>query len=191
MSIAKANILSFVNSSLNRKETNIDVAIQMCLNDLSNASLLIGTDATQGLIDGSTYLSYPTGLKELISIVLNDSADRPPLLPMAYEEYLENMAYPSKSEPEYYSEFNKRFYLWKPSGGVYTSLISFYKYHPQDVGTIEFGDEFTNAINYGSAAFFAMTKRLTDYLNIYMPMYQAEKVEREANGHRRTYIVRD
>ena len=191
----KAEILTFVNAVLGRSETDIDVEIQIVLDDLSKHNLLTAEDTDQTLESGDTYLEYPTGFKQLVSIVLNDGTyDGPPLkkIPGGHKEYrqwMEDETSTDYSEPEWYSEYDSKFFVYHPADGDYTSVIEYYKYHPQDVNTIEFGDEFKNCIKFGTAFEVACAKGLSRYISIWGPRYEKEKLEMIDNSNQQPYIV--
>jgi len=195
MSIEKANILTFVNSVLGRSETDIDVQIQTVLNDLSKHNLLVDEDTDQSLSSGNTTLNYPTGFKELVAIVLNDGTyDGPPLkkIPGGHKEYrqwMEDETSTDYSEPEWYSEYDSKFYVYHPANGDYTATIEYYKYHPKDVDSIEFGDEFTNCLYFGTTFEVACKLGLSRYISIWGPRYEKEKQEMIDNSNQQPYIV--
>ena len=193
MSILKADILAFANSKLNRSETNIDIEIQTVLDDLADESLLIGSDITQSLADGTQSLNYPAGIKELRTIVLSDANQSyPPLEPMSWEDYKKAISYGgSNGRPESFAEYNGKYYLYPQSDGVFTAAIDYYKYHANSVSSIEFADEFRNCIYFGVTAEIAIGKNLTNYVNIWLPRYQAEKSKRKSIAPQKTYFVRD
>jgi len=194
MSIAKDDILTFVNSALKRTETDIDSVIQLVLDDLSEENLLQAEDTTQSLASSGNDADYPTGYKELIEIVLNDGTyDGQPLEVISRVEYLRKMKgviSADYAEPEWVNEFNKKFYFVYPADGTYTVKIYYYKYHAQDVDNIEFGDEFEMALKFGTAFFYACMKGLSRYIAIWGPLYQAKKAAREANKPPRAYVVK-
>jgi len=196
MAIAKADILTFVNGQLKRNETDIDVQIQSILNDLSDENLLVNTDEDQSLSSGSIYLTYPTGFKELISITLNDGTYwGEPLIALPgghkeYRELVEESVSSNYDEPEHYSEFDKKFWLWPIAGGDYDARIEFYRYHPQDVSNILFGDEFKNAINFGAAYRVALKRRMPEQKNNWEIEYEKEKAKRIVNAPSQPYICR-
>jgi hypothetical protein len=197
--ITKANIIAFVNEALRLKlgstSTELDIAIQTCLNDLSNANLLPAEDTAQTLILDSKTLDYPTAFKQLISIVLNDGTyDLEPLraIPGGMTEYGRLMKnFSSGSEPTHYTEFNKKFYLWTPSGGAYTAKIKHYKFHAQSVASIEFGDEFSNAICWGTALFKAVMTQRTELIQNLAQMYGGEKEIRRLEMPIEPFVIGD
>jgi len=195
--IAKADILTFINDVLKRSETAAQVAvpIQTVLNDLSNYDFLTETDTGQSLADGGLTLNYPTDFKGLVSIVLIDSSSvrQAPLkpLPGGHKEYRELRDNDSTTgEPEWYSEFDEKFWLWRPAGGTYTTEIEHYRFHPQDVDTILFGDEFRNAIYFGAAYFVALKYGLSRYIDIWGSLYEREKEMRRLNIWEQPHIIR-
>ncbi len=182
MSIEKDNIITFVNEALRElySDTDLDVAIQTCLNDLSKESLLVDTDDSQSLASGDTTLDYPDGFREIVAITLtnaNDNTDEP-LEPLAggHEEYRALvLSGTSRGTPKYYSEFDDKFWLWSMPGAAFTVKIEHYKAHPQDVDDIEFGDDFANVINFGTAYYKALIAAKTTYISVWGPPYIIEK----------------
>jgi len=80
--------------------------------------------------------------------------------------------------PRYYSNFNGKFYLWRPANQAFTSLIEYYKNHPQDVNNIEFDDNFKNVIYAGATFKVAVEKGRTRMIQIWGPVYQDAKQKR-------------
>ena len=195
MSITKANILTFVNNNLKRAETDIDVQIQHVLDDLSRENLLEEIDTSQSLVSGNTTLTYPTGYKELVAITLNDGTNEgEPLIkiPGGFKEYrrwMEDETSADYNEPEFYAEFDSKFYLYHPADGAYTATIDYYKYHSQDVETIEFGDQFKKCINFGACFEVACKFSLSRYIAIWTPRYETEKAMMGENRNIQPYIV--
>jgi len=183
----KTAILAFVNEALRESYsgTDLDTAIQACLNDLSNEDILVTTDSAQTLTSSSLSLNYPTDFKSLISIVLinSNSVRQAPLekLKGGHREYrLLRDNDSATGEPEAYSEFDDKFWLWRPSNGAYTTEIEYYRRHPQTPGAILFGEECRNAIYFGTIYYKALLAKKTDYIKIWEPVYLAEKAERAA-----------
>lgn len=170
-------------------------AIQICLNDLSNEDLLVGTDDAQTLSSGDLSLNYPTDFKSPISIVLinSNSVRQAPLekLKGGHKEYRRLRDNDSATgEPEYYSEFGDKFWLWRPSNGSYTVEIEYYRRHPQTPAAILFGEDFRNAIYFGTTYYKALLRKMTDHINIWLPVYLAEKNERRAAAPEQPRITR-
>lgn len=194
MATTKAKILTFVNSMLNRTESDIDIQIQQTLDDLSNLGLLREVNTDEILEDGDTSITVPTGYRDLISLVLiNSSGNRQaPLEALRggrreYHRLRESDK--ATGTPEFFVEFDNKFYLWRPANGDYTTEIEISKYHPKDVSDIEFGDEFLSAINFGTTYWVAVKVGLTRLINIWAPIYAQEKEIRRLNMPLITYIV--
>jgi len=201
MTIAKSEVISFWNEArkggLASDATTLDEALQACLNDLSNINLLLSSDTTQTLTSSSTYLAYPTLYKDLLpgGIILTDSSsyDHDPLVSISWTEYKQNMVNfnsGTRGSPSLFCENDKKFYLYAPPADSYTSTIWFYKYHAKDVATIEFGEEFRNAINFGTVFFKSAMQGNAKYVSIWGPLYQAEKDMRRMNINEQPYIVK-
>ena len=161
--ITKAEIITFWNEArkgaLVSGSNVLDVAIQLCLNDLSNHNFLKSSDTTQTLTSTDTTLAYPTLYKSLIDggIILNDgSFDLEPLTRISWRDYRNAMTSFNaglRSTPKVYAEQNKLFYLYAPPGQSYTTTLWFFKYHAQNVTDIEFKEEFRNAVYFGTTFF--------------------------------------
>jgi len=198
MALEKADILTFVNGVLRRSETDIDVQIQAVLDDLSDAEFLEETDESQSLENGDLTLDYPTGFITVVSISLTDSngVEWAPLekLPGGHAQYRKFRNNDSAAgRPEWYSEFDDKFWLWRPANGEYDAVIEYTKRHPAlsgDTGSIEFGDEFKNALNCGAAFQVALKFKLKDYISIWGPMYETAKEKMRLSRPGQPYIVK-
>ena len=197
MAILKAALVSFANEALEESigTDGLDEAIKLCLADLSEDNLLIGTDTSQALAADDETLAYPTGFKSLLNITLTpDGSDaNEPLLKLkgGIKEYRELIAEATANgEPTHFAEFNELFYLWRNANGVYASLIEYYKYHADDADNIAFGDEFKNALKFGSTLFYALMKGRKRYMDIYGPLYGDQKDKRSLNTRKQPYITR-
>lgn len=183
MTIAASDILTFVNNALRRSETDIDIQIQAVLDDLSEADLLHGTDTSQSLESGDTTLDVPTLCRSIIAITLtndDDIADEPLRElkggMLEYRRLRDNDS--ATGIPEYYTEFNGYYYLWRPPDGDYDANIEYIKDHAQDVDNIEFGDIFKNAIYAGAAFEVALRFGLERYIAIWGAKYADAKQKR-------------
>lgn len=202
MSIEKADIIAFWNEARKGKLADdsdvLDVALQACLDDLSNFNFLLSSDTTKTLTSTSTYLAYPDLYKKVEKggIILNDgNYDLAPLikLPGGWEEYAQLMRSfnaGGRSVPRTFAENNKRFYPYPPPGASYTSVIWFYKYHAKDVENIEFGEEFSNAVKFGTVYFKSMIQGNAKYTQIWQPIYYEEKTLRRLNMNSQPAILR-
>lgn len=185
MSVLKADILTEVNDNLQTSLTDIDKFIQKTLDDLSEEDLLVGTDTTQTLVSDDTTLDEPTGFRALINIVLtitSSGSEQYPLiaLPRGHRQYRElRHNDDSIGIPRWFSNFNGKFYLWRPANQAFTSVIEYYKDHPALSGdNIEFGDNFRNAIYAGATFYTALKYSRTKAITIWGPVYQDAKQKR-------------
>ena len=197
MSVTKANIITFVNEALREaySGTDLDVAIQTCLNDLSKESLLTTTDDSQSLVSGDTTLDCPTGFREIVAITLTNASGNTnePLEPLAggHEEYRALvLSGTSRGTPEYYSEFDDKFWLWPIPGAAFSAKIEHFKSHPQDVDNIEFNDDFANVINFGTTYFKALIAAKMKYIDVWAPHYIFEKEAARLLIPQQPHIVR-
>lgn len=189
MSIVKADILAEVNDNLQTSLTDIDKFIQKTLDDLSEEDLLVDTDTTQTLSDGDTTLSEPTGFRALIpggivlTITSSGSRQHPLIaLKQGHEQYNALRHNDDTTGiPRWFSNFNGKFELWRPPNQGFTSLIEYYKNHPAlsgDEGSIEFSDNFRNAIYAGATFYTALKYSRTKAITIWGAAYQDAKQKR-------------
>ena len=187
MALTKQNILDFVNSKLHTSETDIDSEIQEVLDDLSDANLLMASEAVADLAAASTTIVRPTLFKQLVTIVLDDGTSNPrPLwaLPGGQPELRRALRYsPSQGTPEWFTEFGLLFYIYPISDGVYTPTIEYFKFHAgadEETGAdaIEFGNEFSTTIKQGAAFNVATKKRMAEQMVLWGQKYQISKQKR-------------
>ena len=190
--IVKAGIIADVNENLLLglavDSTDLDRAILKTLTDMSNKGLLVDTDATQTLSDGSKTLTFPTGYRSVINITLTDLSNNEnyPLkkLPGGHKEYRENIAFGGGLvNPEWFSEFEGLFYLYGQASKSYTVLIEYRKDHPKTAGAIEFTTEFENLMFAGVTFWKAAALNRSTSIAIWGPIYSG--LLREAKLNRR------
>lgn len=200
--IVKTDIVADVDANLQTNfatanPNGLDSAIIKTLIDMSNRGLLVGTDASQNLVAGGTTLAYPTGFRKggAISITLTDasSAEKAPLikLPGGHEEYRqlrENDG--SNGITEWYSEFNKQFFLWRSIQEVFTTLIEYRKNHAKDADNIEFETEFESVMFAGTTFWHAIAKNRSVSIALWAPIYQRELKAAMANRNVQPSICR-
>jgi hypothetical protein len=108
-----------------------------------------------------------------------------------WDEYLVCMAESTTpGTPTQYIEQNGRIYLYPPADGDYGVLLEYQKYDNQDDTTIEFGDEFSNALKFGSLYFYAMMKGRERYVALWQNKYEVEKEFRRLNLKKPVCITR-
>jgi hypothetical protein len=186
MTIAKADILTEVNDNLQEEFAagDIETSIQKCLDDISEEDLLVDSDSSQSLSIGDKTLDLPTGFRAMIAISLTltgSGSEQYPLIALKgghrqYRELRHNDD--STGIPRYYSEYDDKFYLWRPTNQAATVLIEYYKNHPQDVDNIEFADNFKNAIYAGVTYYLALKHKKTSYVQLWLPIYENAKEKR-------------
>lgn len=179
--IVKADIVVDVNDNLqiSAGTNGLDRFIIKTLIDMSNRGLLVDTDSTQTLVDGSKTLNYPTGFRSAINITLTDSSgnELEPLIKLSggQKEYRRQIAFGSfTSNPHWFSEFENKFYLLGSSAAAYTVLIEFRKNHAKDADSIEFTTEFENLMFAGVTYWKALQLGRTKALILWKPTYDAE-----------------
>jgi len=182
--ILKADIVEDVSDNLQLNLDSdsdiLDRFINKVLSDMSKRGLLIGTDATQTLIDGSTTLDWPTGYRSVINITLTNTTsgvNRQPLikLPGGHKEYRQNIASNSTGGvPNWFSEFDGKFYLWGQAEQAYTTLIEYRKNHAKDPDNIEFTTDFENLMLAGTTFWKAAQLGRPTAITLWKPLYDME-----------------
>jgi hypothetical protein len=179
MSITKADILTRVNRRLQLQLTagEIDTEIQETLDDLSEHDLLLDEDSSQTLVSGGETLDHPTGFRAMVALTLTITASSSEQFTLqklkgghrAYRDLRHNDD--SLGIPRWYSDYNGKFYLWRNPNQAFTSLIEYYKDHPQDVENIEFGDMFRNTIYAGVTYRVALEYGRQRMIDTWRPIY--------------------
>lgn len=182
--MTSAEILTFVNGQLHRSETSVDTQILTVLNELNRHELLTGTDT--GTIDQSdNSFVKPTDYKSYIALTLTSSnSTGEPLLPMpgGYKGLLE--ARGNRTEvvaetgvPGWYADLKggPDMEIYPGADQEYTYSLDYYKRHANNVGTIEYGDEWANVFNFGATYYTAVKYSLTGKIAIWQPIYIAER----------------
>lgn len=183
MSIEKADILTFVNEALNENFVvgDIEIAIKTTLSDLAKYNLLTATPVDVAKVSGDKSIDFPTLFKKLISISPNDgSVDRNPLIALGggYKEYkrvVSGTQVNSTVGQMWFAQYNKKFFIYPTLTQDMTFTIDYYQLSARDVDSIAYGDEFENAINYGTTYHKALFKKKTSYVDIWLPVYLAER----------------
>lgn len=195
MAITAAQILVFVNNQLERSETSVDEEIIQVLNELSDAGLLLGVDTAGTLTVASPTMAFPSDCKSPVTIVLNDgSVDLAPLKPLPggyarFRDLMQSMNTGLYGSPTHYAVFNKVIYPYLPPGQSYTVTLSYRKRHAQSATTISFGDEFRNAIYFGTTYYVALKYAISRYIGLWQPKYAEAFMMRRLDNDDQPAIV--
>jgi hypothetical protein len=181
--ITKAEILSFVNSRLNRTETDIDESIKIVLGDLSAFKTLLVEDTSQSLTISDTYLSYPSDALmddySIKSVKLTDSSGyiTEPLevIKDGWREYLTLSQDGYRSVPLGYITNANRIYFWPWPDGTYAASIWYYKRHSEDPDDIDFDIDWKNTVYFGVTAEVAIHRKMYEQTTIWTNRYEREK----------------
>ena len=170
----------FGNSSLLVSDTNFVQSLKTCLLQLSMRDLLqkhMATDDGAAVtIDNTVFsIAVPARCRAILSIQLYDSDSERvgPLVDLidgkrGYDQVMSMDA--SRSEPQWYTEYNDLIYLYQPPNGTYTYTIDYLATHANST-TIEFKDNFLEVIQKGTCFYFASNKVNAKYLEITTPLY--------------------
>lgn len=194
--IAKADIVADVNRNLQISESAdaLDFAINKTLSDMSKRGLLVATDDSQTLVDGSLNLVYPTGFRSAINITLTDGSgnEREPLVKLSggHTEYRKHIAFGSnESWPRWYSEFDEKFWLLGKPSEAYTVKIEYRKNHPKDLDNIEFNTDFENLMFAGTTYWKAVQLGRPTGITLWLPIYRNEMNEAKLNRKQQPSVM--
>lgn len=187
----ESDILSIVGEALELNSSyyttgQLDNAIKMCLADLSKTCPIDETDDSKTLAINTAYIAVPTDYINLIAITLKDSSNiwYEPLkkLKGGQKEYRRLLDEDSSTDrPEYYSEFDDYFWLWRKSNAVYTVKIEYGRAHPQTPLNILYGEIARSAIYAGVCYFKALLKRSPIHIQHWGQQYAYEKEQLRQN----------
>lgn len=183
MTIAKANIVPFVNNRLleNFGDDDLDDEIKATLLDLSKFNLLTADPVDIAAVSGAVSIDFPTLFKREVSIVPDDgSVKRRPMIQLSggYKEYRQLVSHETLNRTigqMWYAKHNKKFWIFPTLTQAFTFTVDFYQHHAADADTIAFDDEFTNAVKYGATYHAALFRKKTSYISQWLPIYVAER----------------
>ncbi len=172
MTITKNEITVVVNENLERTETDIDDKIKAILKKLSRLGDwdCLGVSDSLTLASGAAEVAFPDGYRKVKAIwvpggtteMAKFESPRPP------EGKL------SQGKPTMYEEFEGKFRFDRVADQEYTIPLDYWRYHPDSVGTILFGEEFRLCLEYGASWLVAQKYGRLDQVAIFMPLFNAE-----------------
>lgn len=145
MAITKAEILTALNSKLNRSETDIDGDIREALYDISrDYNFLEKEDSSISTVDGTPNYDLPNSdqVKNIKNVVVEkDSSRSYPLGFMTWQDYLvKREGTAVTGEPREYTIFDNDIYFDPTPDDVYTVYMYINRIHPTDISTILFDE---------------------------------------------------
>lgn len=188
MTIAKADILGFVNDVLRRNETDIDTSIELVLADLSDL-FLFPTYADQTVLSTAFDLVFPadalTSEEAVTAVKLIDATSQEiklAVMPGGFEEYQGRMVGDPETLrgiPYQYVVRPPAIHLWPPPSDDYTARVYYFQ-RAVDADTILLTDDWKPCMFYGAAAQVAAKYGLNNYtaLTAWMTLYEKEKAKR-------------
>ena len=192
MAITTTQILEVLNeafaipSSNAWTESDISVALKMCLQELSSLELLTkSSSGTQEVTNSEYSITVPAQFKTVKSLTLTDDDDilKQPLELMenGIKGYRTEMSLNnSRSYPTDYAIEQEKIYLYPPPDGTYTYLLEYYAMHLWPASgsevTIEFIDDFLITIAAGTAYWKGRLKNsLKKYVQPWSEVYFDER----------------
>jgi len=150
VSIIKAEVLSIINSRLNRTETSIDEELRSVLYDISTRGNLLNREATRNTEAEVRYYSVPANFKDMTELKIDNNE---PLDRISYKQFLIVTADDtSQGEPEQYAIQNNFIWLDPNPNKVYVMTMFYSIFHPNNVDIIEFDEIFRECIYEGVLA---------------------------------------
>lgn len=193
MAITVAQVLEFVNEAFNPSaaawvESDIDVALKMALQEMSNNQLLVAkTAGTDTVSSGDNTITPASSLNFLdVKVLQFTSSGGTKYEPC--ERITDGMRGWRSSQaldttngtPLTFTVFDKVIYFHRTANGTYTYQLDYYKNHEWVTSgdiTIEFDDEFLQCVQYGTCYHKALMRRNNAYLALYGPLFQAEMLK--------------
>ena len=205
MSILKAEILSHLNSELNRSETNIDSQILSAMKYLSLADDFCWIETELPTIVGRKYYSMPLDYKKLMSIHLSDGDNKRPFGKITFNNYQRKVALTEDSsgygEPRNFAIHGGFWYPLPVPDAVYTAVLHYNAYVPESetidgsavnaVDNIDryFSDIYRDALNTLTKAYYCLSKQLKEEAGAYFTIFTnidlpplSKMVEREVKN---------
>jgi len=188
MSLTVANVLEVVNEAFGIPgtnpwaETDIEVALKLCLADLATRHLLV-KNTTGTVTVGVSSIIEVTQFFHVKSLVFTNSssvAQRPTTLIPGDKKGFDNMLAMrlGNGVPQFHAEYLGKIYFFYPADGTYTYSLDYYARHLRvDNGaetTIEYPDEFLPAIQWGTCYYKARLRRNDVYIANFLAQYEAE-----------------
>ena len=171
------------------KVGTVEDDLKAVLFDLSGKGDFILTSDTITTADGTAgyaLATYCENAKSIIGVSITEGDWLDLATFKDYQKYIENTSSPSESEPERYCVHNGTLYLFDGvPDQAYTATVFYSKFH-DDSTTIEFSDDFREAIIAGTIAMVWETKLndqdgWADKAAYWRAKYLAEVVEQRMN----------
>ena len=180
ITITKAEILVVVNARLGRAETDIDEELRSALYDISGWADFLLTESDTSTVDGTASYAFPDNCKQMLWIMLDAGKDgkrTDPLTKIPMEGYLtyrDNETTADEDEPEYYAIHNELIYPYPVPDAIYVMSQYYSRYHPNDLATILFGEQFREAIYEMTMVKVCEKFQLWDDAKIHADLFSAE-----------------
>lgn len=187
MTIEKADILSHLNSELNRSETDIDEHILSAMKKLSLADDFCWVESEISISEGDKYYSLPTDYKKMMTINLDDGEDKRPLGKITFRQYMKAVAWVEDSddygEPYCFAIHGGFWYPWHVPDDTYTAVLHYCAWVPEseaidgeEVNAVDnidhyFSDIYRDALNTLTKAYYCMSKQLKEEAAGYLSVF--------------------
>lgn len=175
MAITKAEILTHLNSELNRTETDIDEHILEALKDLSLQDEFLWIEATVPTIIGRPYYSLPLDYKKKLSIKIDDENSLSLIDWGEYQVLIANETSADRDMPNRFCIHGGFWYGYPTADAIYTTTIYYNAFILESgaVDDIAFKDIFRNAINAKTKAQYCRSLGWIDRAKVYEADYRA------------------
>ena len=155
MAITKAEILTQVTLRLDSFASfvgDMDEELRAALYDLSSRDNFLSTTGTITTEDGTVSYDEPTLVRDIEDMAVDEGTRLTRTTFADYQQHIENTDSPTEGEPEEWVWWNGTIYFIPTADDAYTVNVSYYKFHANDVDTIEFGELFRACIYNGVLA---------------------------------------
>jgi len=163
MAITAAALTTNLNAGLQQVETEAELAvpIRRAVDALSKMAKWpdMHTSDDTAIVATDASIADPSDIRILDKITVNDGTnDSEPLERMTWQDYLRETADGggSTGEPDRYCRHGGNIYLYPTANASFTVTAWYWKHHQDAALGIEFGDEFFNALDFGTQMYFLM-----------------------------------
>jgi hypothetical protein len=197
MTIAKQDIIDYLNTSLEREETNLDTTFEETLIDLCIEVPAIAKQTALAFSNGDTYKDLPANFRDIVSVRIGDGEPLDRI--NSWEDYLElvaNETVSDRSEPLRFIvkrvDTAYRLYLHPTPDASYNANTDYHEINSTTT-SIALADRYKNALKYGCCFFYLLglgeetSKQGQSYWQLYQrAILQIKGLDENAEGAKQT-----
>ena len=174
---------------------SIDEELRSVLYDISTRDDFILKSGTVTGVDGTQSYSLPNDVKHVETVAVNEGNLLDPISFNDYQMKIEDTDSPTEDEPQEYAIRDTTIYFYPIPDTTYTINVYYSIFHPDDIGTIEFGGVFREAIYEGVLALLfkgqlSTVEGAVNHAMNHQQLYEREIDIRRGSLHRNPQYVK-